>query len=97
MQWKYNFNVFSYIQCEDNIYQSLLPRYGAQSLIVTKFLASIVALLSDPTASVRDAAFSTLVEIYTHIGERLRIDLQRKHQVPPAKYVTLNILSKYNS
>lgn len=54
---------------------------------MTKFLAAIVSLLSDPTASVRDAAFSTLVEIYTHIGERLRIDLQRKHSVPPAKYV----------
>ena len=60
-------------------------RYGAQSLTVTKFLAAIVGLLSDATASVREAAFSTLVEIYTHIGERLRIDLQRKHQVPPAK------------
>ena len=91
MLLEHNYNVFSYIQCEAYIYQSLLHRYGAQSLIVTKFLASIVALLSDPTASVRDAAFSTLVEIYTHIGERLRIDLQRKHQVPPAKYVILKL------
>jgi hypothetical protein len=54
---------------------------------VTKFLAAIVSLLSDATASVRDAAFSTLVEFYTHFGERLRIDLQKKHSVPPAKYV----------
>ena len=60
-------------------------RYGAQSLTVTRFLPAIVALLSDPTASVRDAAFNTLVEIYTHFGDRLRMDLQRKHQVPPAK------------
>ena len=60
-------------------------RYGAQSLTVTRFLPAIVCLLSDPTASVRDAAFNTLVEIYTHFGERVRIDLQRKHQVPTAK------------
>lgn len=59
--------------------------YGATSLVVSKFIPAIVDLLSDPTAGVRDAAFSTLVEIYKHIGERVRVDLQKKHQVPPAK------------
>jgi hypothetical protein len=29
-------------------------------------------------ASVRDAAMNTLVEIYRHVGERVRVDLQRK-------------------
>ena len=53
--------------------------------MVSKFLASIVSLLSDPTSSVRDAALATLVEVYRHVGERLRMDLGRKYQVPPAK------------
>ena len=65
--------------------ESLFFRYGAQSLIVSRFLHHIVALYSDPTAPVRDAAASTLVEIYRHIGDRVRVDLQKKHQIPPAK------------
>ena len=64
---------------------NLFFRYGAQSLIVSRFLHHIVALYSDPTAPVRDAAASTLVEIYRHIGDRVRVDLQKKHQIPPAK------------
>ena len=59
--------------------------HGAQSLLVSKFIGSIVSLMSDPTAPVRDAASNTLVEIYRHVGERVRMDLQRKYQVPPAK------------
>ena len=60
-------------------------RYGAQSLIVSRFLHHIVALYQDPTAPVRDAAAGTLVEIYRHIGDRVRVDLQKKHNIPPAK------------
>ena len=52
---------------------------------MSKFLASIVSLLSDPTSPVRDAASATLVEVYRHVGERLRMDLGKKYQVPPAK------------
>ena len=53
--------------------------------VFSRFLPSIVGMLSDPTAPVRDAAFSTLVEIYKYVGERVRMDLQKKYQVPPAK------------
>ena len=70
--WKFNFLKFFF-------------RYGAQSLIVSRFLHHIVALHSDPTAPVRDAASSTLVEIYRHVGDRVRVDLQKKHNIPPAK------------
>ena len=59
--------------------------HGAQSLVVSKFLASIVSLMNDATSSVREAAVATLVEVYRHVGERLRMDLGRKYQVPPAK------------
>lgn len=36
----------------------------------------------------RDAAFQTLVEIYKHVGDRLRIDL-RKKEIPPQKLAIL--------
>lgn len=33
------------------------------------FIPSIVNLLSDPSAPVRDAAIQTLVEVYKHVGK----------------------------
>lgn len=45
-------------------------------------------LLGDPTVSVRDAAFQTLIEIYKHVGDRLRQDL-RKKDIPPQKLAIL--------
>merc|ERR1712223_2217486 len=75
--------------------QNTLNVYGAQSLIVSRFLHHIVALYSDPTAPVRDAAASTLVEIYRHIGDRVRVDLQKKHHIPPAKLSVL--MSKFDA
>lgn len=38
--------------------------------------------------SVRDAAFQTLIEIYKHVGDRLRQDL-RKKEIPPQKLAIL--------
>ena len=42
-------------------------------------------LISDPTATVRDTAFSTLVDLYKHVGEKLRVDIQRRNLVPAAR------------
>ncbi|VEN50081.1 unnamed protein product, partial [Callosobruchus maculatus] len=67
-----------------------LNEYGTQSLSLSKFIPDIAGLLSDPTPAVRDTAFSTLVELYRHVGERLRIDLQRKQLVPASKWPALN-------
>jgi CLIP-associating protein 1/2 len=39
---------------------------------------------------VRDAAFQTLIEIYKHVGDRLRADL-RKKEIPPAKLAVLEL------
>lgn len=64
-------------------------RHGAQSISLSKFIPGIVKLLSDPTSSVRDTAFSTVVELYKHIGERLRMDLQRKNLIPAARLPAL--------
>lgn len=65
-------------------------RHGSQSLTISRVVPDIVKLLSDPTATVRDTAFNTLVDIYKHIGEKLRIDLQRRNLVPQSKWPTLS-------
>lgn len=67
-----------------------LNEYGTQGLSVKTYIAPIVALLGDPTAVVRDAAHQTLVEMYKHVGDRLRADL-RKKDVPPAKLQGLEL------
>ena len=63
-------------------------RYGTQGVVVKAFISPIVILLGDPTVTVRDAAFQTLIEIYKHVGDRLRVDL-RKKDVPAAKLAVL--------
>nr|XP_023016802.1 CLIP-associating protein 1 [Leptinotarsa decemlineata] len=67
-----------------------LNEHGAQSLTISKFIPDIVNLLSDPTVTVRDTAFNTLVDLYKHVGEKLRIDLQRKNIVPQSKWPVLS-------
>lgn len=66
----------------------LFFRYGTQHVAVKAFISPIVILLSDPTVSVRDAAFQALIEIYKHVGDKLRQDL-RKKDIPPQKLVIL--------
>ncbi|XP_032412036.1 CLIP-associating protein 1-B-like isoform X14 [Xiphophorus hellerii] len=57
---------------------STLNVFGSQSLTLNKIVPHICNLLGDPTSQVRDAAMSCLVEIYRHVGERVRIDLGKK-------------------
>ncbi|XP_037906133.1 CLIP-associating protein isoform X4 [Hermetia illucens] len=65
-----------------------LNEYGTSQLSLKAYIQPIVNLLSDPTATVRDAAIQTLVEIYKHVGDRLRADL-RKKEVPAARMAIL--------
>ncbi|KAM9629749.1 CLIP-associating protein 1 isoform 3-T4 [Morphnus guianensis] len=51
---------------------------GAQSLTLSKIVPHICNLLGDPNSQVRDAAINSLVEIYRHVGERVRADLSKK-------------------
>ncbi|KAM6397672.1 CLIP-associating protein 1 isoform 5-T5 [Pluvialis apricaria] len=51
---------------------------GAQSLTLSKIVPHICNLLGDPNSQVRDAAINSLVEIYRHVGERVRADLGKK-------------------
>ncbi|XP_019747562.1 CLIP-associating protein 1a isoform X1 [Hippocampus comes] len=55
-----------------------LTMYGAQGLTLSKIVPHICNLLGDPTSQVRDGAMSCLVEIYRHVGERVRMDLSKK-------------------
>ncbi|XP_037401461.1 CLIP-associating protein 1-B isoform X13 [Pygocentrus nattereri] len=57
---------------------STLNIYGAQGLTLSKIVPHICNLLGDPTSQVRDGAMNCLVEIYRHVGERVRVDLGKK-------------------
>ncbi|XP_028255479.1 CLIP-associating protein 1-like isoform X9 [Parambassis ranga] len=57
---------------------STLNVFGSQSLTLSKIVPHICNLLGDPTSQVRDGAMNCLVEIYRHVGERVRIDLGKK-------------------
>ncbi|XP_038058526.1 CLIP-associating protein 1-like isoform X3 [Patiria miniata] len=52
--------------------------FGAATLSLNKIVPSICKLLGDPNSQVRDTAINTLVEIYRHVGEKVRIDLGKK-------------------
>ncbi|XP_015172423.1 PREDICTED: CLIP-associating protein 1 isoform X12 [Polistes dominula] len=66
-----------------------LNEHGADEMALSGVIPSIVKLLSDPSEKVRETALNTLTDMYRHIGERLRVDLQRKHNVPQAKLLLL--------
>ncbi|CAL8378280.1 unnamed protein product, partial [Boreogadus saida] len=55
-----------------------LSTYGAQGITLSKIVPHICNLLGDPTSQVRDGAINSLVEIYKHVGERVRMDLTKK-------------------
>ncbi|KAL6443681.1 hypothetical protein ACFW04_001644 [Cataglyphis niger] len=66
-----------------------LNEHGADEMALSGVIPSIVKMLSDPSEKVRETALNTLADIYRHVGERLRVDLQRKHNVPQAKMLLL--------
>ncbi|XP_024877946.1 CLIP-associating protein 1 isoform X2 [Temnothorax curvispinosus] len=66
-----------------------LNEHGADEMALSGVIPSIVKLLSDPSEKVRETALNTLADIYRHVGDRLRVDLQRKHNVPQAKMLLL--------
>ncbi|XP_076456225.1 CLIP-associating protein 1-A-like isoform X9 [Babylonia areolata] len=62
--------------------QNTINRYGARSLQLSKTVPAICRLLDDQNGQVREAAVSTLTEIYRHVGEKVRTDLGRKGIAP---------------
>ncbi|XP_051727594.1 CLIP-associating protein 2 isoform X48 [Ctenopharyngodon idella] len=62
--------------------------YGAQPLSLSKFVPHLCSLTGDQNPQVREAAISTLVEVYRHVGERVRVDLN-KRDLPSARLQTI--------
>ncbi|KAM5279942.1 CLIP-associating protein 2 isoform 11-T11 [Ctenodactylus gundi] len=58
--------------------------FGAQSLVISKLIPHLCVLLGDSNSQVKDAAVLALVEIYRHVGEKVKIDLS-KRGIPPAR------------
>lgn len=79
--------------------QQCLLRYGVVGstngqLYVSKFVSSLVTLVSDPNVQVRDTSMTTLVEIYKHVGDRLRNEILRKHaNMQQHKYGSISLFS----
>uniref|UniRef100_A0A671QS73 CLIP-associating protein 2 n=1 Tax=Sinocyclocheilus anshuiensis TaxID=1608454 RepID=A0A671QS73_9TELE len=61
-----------------------LNAYGAQPLSLSKFVPHLCSLTGDQNPQVREAAITTLVEVYRHVGERVRADLN-KRDLPSAR------------
>ncbi|KAL1493131.1 hypothetical protein ABEB36_011251 [Hypothenemus hampei] len=66
-----------------------LKAHGISSLNVDKFIPLIVKLLLDRICSVRHAAHYTLIELYKHFGEKLRIDLRKHYLIPHVQWSAL--------
>ncbi|XP_035134479.1 CLIP-associating protein 2 isoform X1 [Callithrix jacchus] len=58
--------------------------FGAQPLVISKLVPHLCVLFGDSNSQVRDAAISAIVEIYRHVGEKVRMDLY-KRGIPPAR------------
>ncbi|XP_073930211.1 CLIP-associating protein 2 isoform X28 [Castor canadensis] len=61
-----------------------LNTFGTQSLLVSKLVPHLCVLFGDSNNQVRNAAILAIVEIYRHVGEKLRMDLYRKG-IPSAR------------
>ncbi|XP_054408360.1 CLIP-associating protein 2 isoform X11 [Pongo abelii] len=58
--------------------------FGAQPLVISKLVPHLCILFGDSNSQVRDAAILAIVEIYRHVGEKVRMDLY-KRGIPPAR------------
>ncbi|XP_029398971.1 CLIP-associating protein 2 isoform X16 [Mus pahari] len=67
--------------------------FGTQPLVISKLVPHLCVLFGDSNSQVRNAALSAVVEIYRHVGEKLRIDLC-KRDIPPARLEM--ILAKFD-
>ncbi|XP_064352839.1 CLIP-associating protein 2 isoform X13 [Camelus dromedarius] len=67
--------------------------FGAQPLVLSKLVPHLCILFGDSNSQVRDAAILAIVEIYRHVGEKVRVDLC-KRGIPPARLEM--ILAKFD-
>ncbi|XP_029097621.1 CLIP-associating protein 2 isoform X2 [Monodon monoceros] len=52
--------------------------FGAQPLVLSKLVPHLCILFGDSNSQVRDAAVLAVVEIYRHVGEKVRVDLYKR-------------------
>ncbi|KAM9738538.1 CLIP-associating protein 2 isoform 1-T1 [Menidia menidia] len=62
--------------------------FGAQSLGLSKLVPHLCSLSGDQNPQVREASITTLVDVYRHIGEKVRVDLG-KRGLPAARLQTI--------
>ncbi|KAM9387773.1 CLIP-associating protein 2 isoform 1-T1 [Phaethornis superciliosus] len=62
--------------------------YGAQLLTLSKLVPHLCTAFGDSNSQVRDAAILAIVEVYRHVGEKVRIDLT-KRGIPPGRLQTI--------
>ncbi|XP_041740183.1 CLIP-associating protein 2 isoform X7 [Coregonus clupeaformis] len=55
-----------------------LNMYGAQPLSLSKIVPHLCTLTGDQNPQVREAATASLVDVYRHVGERVRADLGKR-------------------
>ncbi|NXG58415.1 CLAP2 protein, partial [Hemiprocne comata] len=65
-----------------------LSIYGAQPLTLSKLVPHLCTAFGDSNSQVRDAAILAIVEVYRHVGEKVRIDLT-KRGIPPGRLQTI--------
>ncbi|KAM9494158.1 CLIP-associating protein 2 isoform 33-T33 [Clarias gariepinus] len=65
-----------------------LNTFGAQPLSLSKFVPHLCTLTGDQNPQVREIAITALVEVYRHVGERVRADLG-KRGLPAARLQTI--------
>ncbi|XP_035849242.1 CLIP-associating protein 2 isoform X12 [Sander lucioperca] len=65
-----------------------LSTYGAQTLSLSKLVPHLCSLTGDQNPQVREASIAALVDVYRHVGERVRADLA-KRGLPAARLQTL--------
>ncbi|XP_008576779.1 PREDICTED: CLIP-associating protein 2 isoform X2 [Galeopterus variegatus] len=61
-----------------------LNTFGAQPLVISKLVPHLCILFGDSNSQVRNAAILAIVEMYRHMGEKVRVDLC-KRGIPPAR------------
>ncbi|XP_051467946.1 CLIP-associating protein 2 isoform X11 [Apus apus] len=62
--------------------------YGAQPLTLSKLVPHLCTAFGDSNSQVRDAAILAIVEVYRHVGEKVRVDLA-KRGIPPGRLQTI--------
>lgn len=65
-----------------------LNMYGAQLLSLSKIVPHLCSLTGDQNPQVREASITTLVDVYRHVGEKVRADIG-KRGLPAARLQTI--------